>query len=315
MEREVKLSGQLGCERRRAALHSVRHSTILFRGMSVTPLKAAIRPPLVDGLFYPGRREALAAKIDDLLSRTSTPRAARYAIISPHAGYDFAGSVMAEAFASIALRPVRTAVVIGPVHRDAEDGIFLTESEAFATPLGDISVDTRAVAALAACDPLFRRDDVPHLEEHCLELQLPFISRMFPGACIVPILVGNARMATVTALARALRLTFADSADYTSFIVSANTASYMTGKSPDAESSVMESLLTTGDWRGIIAAAERRQISACCAAGIAAVLSLAGTGCKVEIVARASSRSSETDDSRIVHYTGVSIDTAARSLE
>jgi hypothetical protein len=283
--------------------------------MSVTPLKAAIRPPLVDGLFYPGRREALAAKVDDLLSRSSTPRAARFAIISPHAGYDYAGNVMAEAFASIALRPVRTAVLIGPVHRDAEDGIFLTESEAFATPLGDIPVDMRTVAALAARDPLFRRNDVPHLEEHCLELQLPFISRLFPGASIVPILVGNARMATVTALARALRLTFADSADYTAFIVSANTASYMTGKDPDAESAAMDSLLTRGDWRGIVSAAEKRQISACCVAGIAAVLSLAGAGCTVEILARTSSRSSETDDSRIVHYAGVSIDTAAPSME
>ncbi len=283
--------------------------------MSVTPLKAAIRPPLVDGLFYPARREALAAQIDDLLSRSSTPLAARLAIISPHAGYDFAGAVMAEAFASIALRPVRTAVLIGPVHRDPQDGIFLTESEAFATPLGDIPVDTRAVAALAACDPLFRRNDIPHLEEHCLELQLPFLSRLFPGVSIVPILVGNARVATVTALVRALQLTFAGSADYTAFIVSANMASYMTGKNADAENAVMDSLLLKGDWRGMIAAAEKRQISACCVAGIAAVLSLAGPGCRVEIRSHASSRSSEADDSRIVHYAGVSIDTAAREME
>jgi AmmeMemoRadiSam system protein B len=277
--------------------------------MSVAPLKAAIRPPLVDGLFYPARREALAAHIDDLLTHASTRRAASFAIITPHAGYDFAGGVMAEAFASIALRPVRTAVLIGPVHRDARDGIFLPESEAFATPLGDIPVDTRSVAALAAFGAPFQRSDIPHLEEHCLELQLPFLARMFPGVSIVPLLIGTPRAATVTALARALRLTFADSADYTAYIVSANIASYMSGRNVDAENAAMESLLESGDWHGMVAASEKRQISACCVAGIAAVLCLAGPGCRVQVRARASSRPPEADDSRIVHYAGVSIDT------
>jgi AmmeMemoRadiSam system protein B len=131
--------------------------------MSVTPLKAAIRPPLVDGLFYPAKREALAAQIDDLLSRSEVPRAARFAVISPHAGYEYAGEVMAAAYRAIALRPVRTAVLIGPVHRDPEEGIFLPESTSFNTPLGQVPVDTEASASLMARDPLFRRNDIPHL--------------------------------------------------------------------------------------------------------------------------------------------------------
>ena len=72
--------------------------------MGVTPLRAAIRPPLVDGLFYPARREALAAQIDELLDGSATPRAARFAVISPHAGYEYAGAVMAAAYRAIADR-------------------------------------------------------------------------------------------------------------------------------------------------------------------------------------------------------------------
>jgi MEMO1 family protein len=276
--------------------------------MGVTPLSATVRPPLVDGLFSPGRREALAALIDRLLERSPSPKSACRAILTPHAGYDFVGDVMAAAYRSISLRRVRTAVLIGPAHRDGEDALYLPESESFGTPLGEMPVDRRSVAALCARDPLFRVNDVPHLEEHCLELQLPFLSRIFPGVSIVPILVGGARMGTATTLARSLQLTFSESADYTVFVVSANIASYMTGKNPEAERDLMESLLERGDWRGIMAAAEKRQVSACCAAGIAAVLSLAAPA-RVQVLDRARSGDAEDDGSRIVHYAGVSIDT------
>jgi len=279
--------------------------------MRATSLTSVIRPPLVDGLFYPARRDALASQVDELLARSETPRAGRFAVIAPHAGYEYTGEVMAAAYRAVALRPVRTAVLIGPVHRDPEEGgIYLPESVGFTTPLGQAPVDTAAVAALEAADPLFRRWDIPHLEEHCLELQLPFLMRLFPGVSIVPILVGGSRMATVTALTRALRLTFTANADYIVFIVSANMASYMTGRDADRENASLEEILCQGDWREMVRAAERRTISACGVAGMAAVLALAGEGCRVEVLARAHSRESDEEEPRVVHYAAVGIDAA-----
>jgi AmmeMemoRadiSam system protein B len=85
----------------------------------------------------------------------------------------------------------------------------------------------------------------------------------------------------------------------------------MTGKNADTESAALEQLLLRADGKGILAAADRRLISACGPAGIAAVLSLAGSGCRVEIHARARSQDSDDDPARIVHYAAVSIDTAS----
>jgi AmmeMemoRadiSam system protein B len=219
---------------------------------------------------------------------------------------------MASAFRAIALRPVRTAVLIGPVHRDPQEGIFLPESDAFSTPLGEIPVDTEAVSVLCARDPVFRRRDLPHLEEHCLEVQLPFLARLFPGLSIVPMLVGSSDRGTVAALSRGLQLTFAQRDLYTVFIVSANMASYMTGKDAEAEAATMEGLLTAGDWKGMLDAAQKRRISTCGAAGIAALLCLAGDGCRVQILARSSSRGVDDDPVRIVSYAAVSIDRGDR---
>jgi AmmeMemoRadiSam system protein B len=219
---------------------------------------------------------------------------------------------MAAAFRAVALRPVRTAVLIGPVHRDPEEGIFLPESDAFSTPLGEIPVDTAAISTLCQCDPVFRRHDLPHLEEHCLEVQLPFLARMFPGLSIVPMLVGSSGVRTVAALSRGLQLTFGERAPYTVFIVSANMASYMTGKDTEAEAEVIEALMTGCDWKGVLEASQKRRISTCGAAGIAALLSLAGDGCRVQILARASSRGVDDDPARIVRYAAVSIDRGDR---
>jgi MEMO1 family protein len=279
--------------------------------MSVTPLKAATRPPLVDGLFYPARREALAAAIDDFLTRSAAPRAAGFAVISPHAGYEYAGTVMGAAFQSIADRPVRTAVVIGPVHRDAEDAVYLPESTLFATPLGPVPVDEAAVSALLASDPLYRRNDIPHLEEHCLELQLPFLARLFPGVSIVPLLVGAHGKAAAETLRRTLDSVFAGRAGSTVFVVTANMASYMAGRDTEKERAALEEILGRCDWRGVLAAAEGRRISACGSTCIAAILLLAGEGCTARVLARARSEESDADPTRVVHYAAVSISRAS----
>jgi AmmeMemoRadiSam system protein B len=303
------------CHEYMAALQRRGQITILFGGMDVIPLEPTtspvfhpgIRPPIVDGLFYPAQRSACADRVDELLDASPVPRAAGFAVVAPHAGYEYAGDVMAAAYRFISLRQVRTAVLIGPVHRDPADVVYLPESDAFSTPLGEVPVDGARIEALLRADPLFRRNDIPHLEEHCLELQLPFLLRLFPGVTIVPLLVGNNRAATAAVLQRALRLTFANDGDYTVFVVTANMASYLGGRDADAESSLMQDYLERCDGTGMLAAAEKRQLSACGVAGIAAVVGLAGEGCTASMLARGSSRGREEDPSRIVHYAAAGI--------
>jgi len=110
-------------------------------------------------------------------------------------------------------------------------------------------------------------------------------------------------------------LTFSGGADYTVFIATANTASYMTGKDVEKESTLLEQLLCQGDWKGLVRAAERRLISACGVAGMASVLALAGEGCRVEVLARAHSREKDEEEPRVVHYAAVGIEAGARAWE
>jgi hypothetical protein len=276
--------------------------------MGVTPLRARVRPPIVDGLFYPAKNDQLATLVDQLLVSSPTPAGACFAAVSPHAGYELAGPVMASAFRCVARRQARTVILVGPVHRDPRDGFFLPQSERFATPLGEILVDERAVSLMLAQSPAFVRDDISHLEEHCLEVQLPFVTRVFPGAAVVPILVGSRGHAAAAALSAGLGAALEEDPASTILVVSTNMASYMTGKDTDRERVVLEGLLVAGDWRAVVAAEEKKRISACGATALAALLCLAGQGCKITIHSRASSREDEGDSARTVHYAAIGLD-------
>jgi AmmeMemoRadiSam system protein B len=276
--------------------------------MGLTAAKGKIRPTIVDGIFYPAERGKLRALVKELLSRSPAPQAGCYGAVSPHAGYSYAGEVMASAFRSISLRKVKTAVLIGPVHRDPVRGIFLPESEQFATPLGPVDVDRDAVARLLEANPVFATSDVPHLEEHCLEVQLPFLAHLFPELSIVPLLIGEESLKTVEILSKALRLTFESARDYTVFIATANMASYMRGKGTQNESETLMRMVEERDWRGIASAGSDGGISSCGTAGIAALLSLGGIGTRVTRLAVSDSRAVDGDPHRAVHYASFAFD-------
>jgi AmmeMemoRadiSam system protein B len=197
--------------------------------MGVTPLRARVRPPIVDGLFYPAKSDQLATLVDQLLASSPTPPGACFAAVSPHAAYELAGPVMASAFRCVARRRPSTVILVGPVHRDPQNGFFLPESDRFATPLGEVPVDERLVSLLVSQDAAFVRNDIFHLEEHCIEVQLPFVVRVFPEAAVVPILVGSRGTAAVSALAAGLDAVMAEEPDSKVCIVTSNMASYMTG--------------------------------------------------------------------------------------
>jgi len=115
------------------------------------------------------------------------------ALIVPHAGYVYSGSVAAEAYDR--LRPargiVRRVVLLGPCHRVPVRGLALPEAGAFATPLGEVPLDREAIASLAGLSQVVVSRAV-HAEEHALEVQLPFLQRVLGEFSLVPLAVGAA---------------------------------------------------------------------------------------------------------------------------
>jgi AmmeMemoRadiSam system protein B len=168
-----------------------------------------IRSAAVAGTWYPGSRGALAREVDGYLA--AAPEATLpgvRAIIAPHAGIMFSGPVAAYAYkAAAAAGPYDVAVLVGPSHFVAFDGIVVHPAGAFDTPLGPAPIDDPGVEAMCAF-ALVRSQAAPHGREHSLEMQLPFVVRLFPGLPIVPLLMGAQRRETILGLADALVAAF-----------------------------------------------------------------------------------------------------------
>jgi AmmeMemoRadiSam system protein B len=184
------------------------------------------RFPVVSGLFYP--EDALKIKATfRAFGLESGSGGKASAIIAPHGAWELSGAVAAEAFSAAAGRNsavdrIERVVILGPVHNYEEDGIFLSDSQFFATPLGNLPVDSISVQALADCGGSFSLNDIPHLGETSLEVLLPFVKYCFPEVSIVPVLMGGGQPNQVSDLAWGLGQVFGSELENTLILVSAS---------------------------------------------------------------------------------------------
>lgn len=151
------------------------------------------RQPSVAGSFYPAGKQELLMMLDELfLTAKNVSGTDPQLLVVPHAGYVFSGQVAAAAYKQIDReRSYKRIFIIGPNHRVAFDGVMVYTQGDFLTPLGRVPVDPLA-AELVRKHPLFGSDPKPHLQEHCIEVQLPFLQYWLKKPfAIVPVLIGG----------------------------------------------------------------------------------------------------------------------------
>lgn len=155
-----------------------------------------IRPAAVAGTFYPAGAAELKHTVEQLVARANPPSAllkkaaALRALVVPHAGYVYSGSVAANGYsmlkAAAAKRKISRIILLGPPHTFPVEGAALSSAAQWKTPLGTVKL---AAAELSA--DTFVTSDLAHKDEHCIEVQLPFLQEVLKDFEIVPILLGE----------------------------------------------------------------------------------------------------------------------------
>ncbi len=157
---------------------------------------AAIRPAAVAGLFYSAEAAALAREVGEFLQQSHetlpTPGFPK-ALIVPHAGYIYSGAVAAQAYDQLraARGVVSRVVLLGPCHRVAVTGLALPGVGAFASPLGRVPIDLDAIESIRGLSQVVEFPPT-HVQEHSLEVQLPFLQQVLGAFSLVPLVVGRA---------------------------------------------------------------------------------------------------------------------------
>jgi AmmeMemoRadiSam system protein B/AmmeMemoRadiSam system protein A len=165
-----------------------------------------LRKAVFAGQFYEADPARLAAVIDGYLASAAPapPLPGRLVgLVVPHAGYVYSGRTAAAAYALLKGRDVDTVVIVGPSHRAAFEGVSVWPDGGFETPLGVAKVDAALAKAIAKASGFGFRPEA-FAEEHSVEVQVPFVQRVLPGAAIVPIVMGGQTRTTIRALAEGL---------------------------------------------------------------------------------------------------------------
>lgn len=164
-----------------------------------------VRQAVFAGTFYPADRDELESAVRSYLGPPQPLSSLPKAIIAPHAGYRYSGPVAGSAYARLCGHEdtIKRVVLLGPAHRVAFSGLALSSRTAFATPLGEVELDVEAMSRIEAL-PRVRVLDEAHAEEHCLEVQLPFLQVVLTNFRLVPIVVGDADPGEVAGVLDAL---------------------------------------------------------------------------------------------------------------
>jgi len=166
----------------------------------------SIRKPVVSGLFYPGSVHELEKNIQSYLSSVSIPddvvNAHINAIIVPHAGYVYSGQTAAYAYNAVMNKSYDAIIVVGPSHKKYFKGISLYPGDAYRTPLGDVKIDKELRDDMIDENNRIVLSDEGHIEEHSIEVQLPFLQLIFGDFQFVPVVMGDQTRSTVEKLSR-----------------------------------------------------------------------------------------------------------------
>lgn len=163
----------------------------------------SFRPATVASLFYPRDAKKLKENIQHMLdeatriedegsSKNEADELHLKALIVPHAGYAYSGETASLAYHLLHKKrnAFRKITLLGPAHRVWLKGIALPSHDAFETPLGQIPLAKNLIKKILPLPDVEIRDDA-HKEEHCLEVQLPFLQVILEDFEILPLLVGK----------------------------------------------------------------------------------------------------------------------------
>jgi MEMO1 family protein len=294
--------------------------SIAFIGSHAAMLEAAdskIRVAGVAGSFYPADADTLTSMMDSFLAAATLPRinGPIFAVVAPHAGYEYSGPVAAHTYAALKGRKFARVVVIAPSHYEAFGFTSVYDGDAYSTPLGTIKVDKEFAKQLARSRSSIRLSERGHTPkasaaEHAIEVQLPWLQRVMGDFTLVPVIMGDQSYEASRDLGVSLAKLLAMEPEGTTLIVASSDLSHY---HPYAEAEKIDlktlNALQSWDYFSMSRNFEERVWEACGGAPIvAAMIAAEREGANHAVLLRYSNSGDVTGDkSRVVGYSAVAL--------
>ncbi|MDQ7056655.1 MAG: AmmeMemoRadiSam system protein B [Persephonella sp.] len=155
-----------------------------------------VREPAVSDMFYPADPAELSNMINQFLKNAELFPYKPEAVASPHAGYIYSGQTAAYSyrqFFNLDRNRHYTILLIGPSHYVPFEGISFGYYDYWLTPIGEVKVNKKEIEqfVLKNKNLPITLNTVPHLREHSLEVQVPFLQAVLEDFSIIPVIYGQ----------------------------------------------------------------------------------------------------------------------------
>ncbi|MCS7132280.1 MAG: AmmeMemoRadiSam system protein B [Nitrososphaeria archaeon] len=275
--------------------------------------------PAVAGAFYPSSSEALRSEIERcFLHRIGPGRLPRRVdgerkplfLISPHAGYVYSGPVAAQGYLQLEDRvKPDVVVVLGPNHYGIGSPVSVYPEGEWITPLGSVEIDSGLAMKLVDLSDIFTLDEVSHLREHSIEVQVPFLQYILGEFKLLPICILDQELETCLEVGRALAEALRN---YGNFLVVASTdlTHYEADEVAKRKDRLALEKIIRLDSEGLYDVIARHDISMCGYGPVAAILEASRRlgAKKAEIMKHATSGDVTGDRDAVVGYASVKIE-------
>jgi AmmeMemoRadiSam system protein B len=172
-----------------------------------------VRKPAVSGMFYAGTAKELERQIEWCYKHELGPGAIPQvnskgireivAIVVPHAGYYYSGPIAAHAYSKLAEDGIfDTAVILGPNHTGYGYPVSLWAGVSWNTPLGEVEINKELTQRLLG--DVLKVDETAHINEHSVEVQLPWLQHLYKKVKIIPISMLAQDIETARAVGKAI---------------------------------------------------------------------------------------------------------------
>ncbi|MEW5867666.1 MAG: AmmeMemoRadiSam system protein B [Chloroflexota bacterium] len=272
------------------------------------------RPSPIAGQWYAGDARRLAAQVDQYMDAAQLPELAGevLAVVAPHAGHIYSGPVAGYAFAAVRGQAPDLVAVVSPMHYPYLDPLLTTAHASYATPLGNIPVDHKALQDLdhyLLKELKFGLRRVAHDNEHSLEIELPFLQRALAKPFrLLPIMVRDQSLRVSRCLGESLARLISSLENQSVLLVASTDLSHFypqeTAIALDAE---LLRQVEAFDPEGVIRIEEQGKGYACGRGALAAVLFAAKElgADHAQVVRHATSGDVTGDYERVVGYAAV----------
>jgi hypothetical protein len=264
-----------------------------------------VRPARFAGDWYSGSAETLRREVEGYIA-AGGEAAPALGLVAPHAGYVYSGPIAGKGYATVEMTP--TVIVLAPPHRQAGAAVSVWSGGAWQTPLGEIPIDEGLRDIVLERCGAAEFDDTAHIDEHSLELQLPFLQVRRADVKIVPVAVATRDAGTLASLGAACAAAAREAEGGSALIVASSDMNHFESEavSKRKDGLALERAREL-DAEGMLAVVEREGVSMCGVAPAAAMLFAAKElgGSEAEVVAYGTSADVTGDTDRVVGYAAV----------